>query len=116
MLCKLHLDITVCPAARVILHILRSVSWLFERSKAPMLILCNCQTRNCEEQKQNNFHKISCENNWAENYFMVIQTEILIETDRDALGEQLFLIVPTCFLVHPPVAGLPAEPTNKNLR
>lgn len=47
---------------------------------------------------------------------MVIQTEILIETDRDALGEQLFLIVPTCFLEYLPVAGLPAEPTNKNLR
>lgn len=60
--------------------------------------------------------KVFCENNRTENYCMVVETEILAEADRDALGEQIFLIVPTCYWANLPVAGLPAEPTNKDWR
>lgn len=56
-----------------------------------MLILCNFQTRNCEEQEWNSFHKSFCENNWAENYCMMVETEVLTEADRDALGEKIFI-------------------------
>lgn len=77
-----------------------------------MSVLSNFQTRNCEEQKWNSFHKSFCENNWAENYCIVVEAEILIEADRDALGEQIFLIVPPCYQVNLPVTGLPGEPTN----
>lgn len=47
---------------------------------------------------------------------MVVETEILIEAGRDAVGEQIFLIVPACYRVNLPATGLPAEPTNKDWR
>lgn len=47
---------------------------------------------------------------------MVVETEILAEADRDVLGEQIFLIVSTCYQANLPVAGLPAEPTKKDWR
>lgn len=78
-----------------------------------MSVLYNFQTRNCEEQKQNSFHKSFWENNWAEDYCMVVESEMLIEAERDGLGEQIFLIVPTCYWVNLPVTGLPGEPTNR---